>query len=79
MTVKYSLSSGHLELIQNLTWDGSGSRLLSSDLSGVCKLWAMKVSYAKKRIGDLVSKETVCCVGGKVKHENRLSTARLIR
>ena len=27
-------------------------------------------------IGDLVSKETVCCVGGKVKHEGlRLETS----
>ena len=23
---------------------------------------------------DLVSKETLCCVGGKVKHQNKLST-----
>lgn len=35
-------SSGHKELIQSLTWDGTGSRLLSSDLVGICKLWAMK-------------------------------------
>ena len=32
-----------------------------------------------KLIGGIVSKETVCCVGGKVKHENRLSTTRSIR
>ena len=25
-------------------------------------------SITEKMIGDLVSKETVCCVGGKVKH-----------
>ncbi|KAK2573990.1 Mediator of RNA polymerase II transcription subunit 16 [Acropora cervicornis] len=37
-----SFSSGHKELIQSLTWDGTGSRLLSSDLVGICKLWAMK-------------------------------------
>ena len=39
----YSFSSGHAELIQTLTWDGTGSRLLSTDLVGVCKLWVMKV------------------------------------
>lgn len=37
-----SFSSGHEELIQTLTWDGTGSRLLSTDLVGVCKLWVMK-------------------------------------
>lgn len=37
-----SFSSGHKELIQSLTWDGTGSRLLSADLVGVCKLWVMK-------------------------------------
>jgi len=37
-----SFKSGHEELIQTLTWDGTGSRLLSTDLVGVCKLWAMK-------------------------------------
>ncbi|XP_078363146.1 mediator of RNA polymerase II transcription subunit 16-like isoform X2 [Oculina patagonica] len=37
-----SFSSGHEELIQTLTWDGTGSRLLSTDLVGVCKLWALK-------------------------------------
>lgn len=37
-----SFSSGHKEIIQSLTWDGSGSRLLSTDLVGVCKLWSMK-------------------------------------
>ena len=30
-------------------------------------------------IGDLVSKETVSCVGGKVKHSGKLSTTRSIR
>ena len=40
---RYSFSSGHEELIQTLTWDGTGSRLLSTDLVGVCKLWVMKV------------------------------------
>ena len=39
-----SFSSGHKELIQSLTWDGTGSRLLSADLVGVCKLWVMKVN-----------------------------------
>lgn len=37
-----SFSSGHKELIQSLTWDGTASRLLSTDLVGVCKIWAMK-------------------------------------
>ena len=36
-------------------------------------------SNGYQTIGDLVSKETVCCVGGKVKHLNRLSTTRSIR
>lgn len=35
-------NSGHKELIQSLTWDGTGSRLLSTDLVGICKLWTMK-------------------------------------
>ena len=30
-----------------------------------------------KTIGDLVSKETVCCLYGKVKHENKLSTTKV--
>ena len=34
---------------------------------------------ASLTIGDLVSKETVCCVGGKVKHKSKLSTARSMR
>lgn len=37
-----SFSSGHEGLIQTLSWDGTGSRLLSTDLIGVCKLWTMK-------------------------------------
>ena len=41
----YSFSSGHKELIQSLTWDGTASRLLSTDLAGVCKIWAMKVNF----------------------------------
>ena len=32
-----------------------------------------------KTIGDLISKETVCCVGGKMKHSSQLSTKRSIR
>ena len=30
-------------------------------------------------VGDLVSKETVCCVTGKVKHKSKLSTTRFSR
>ena len=30
-------------------------------------------------VGDLVSKETVCCVDGKVKHLSKLSTTRSVR
>ena len=41
---EYSFNSGHKELIQSLTWDGTGSRLLSTDLVGICKLWTMKVT-----------------------------------
>ena len=29
---------------------------------------ATKPKFVAQTIGDLVSKETVCCVGGKVKH-----------
>ena len=36
------------------------SRFMSSD--------GLKVLKITKNLGDLVSKETVCCVGGKVKH-----------
>lgn len=43
----YSFRTGHEELIQTLTWDGTGSRLLSTDLVGVCKLWVMKVRLLK--------------------------------
>ena len=42
LTVFWSFSSGHEGLIQTLSWDGTGSRLLSTDLVGVCKLWTMK-------------------------------------
>ena len=45
-----SFSSGHEELIQTLTWDGTGSRLLSTDLVGVCKLWAMKVKNVNSNV-----------------------------
>ena len=41
-----------------------------------------KVKVTGKRhltIGDLVSKETVCCVGGKEKHASKFSTTRSIR
>ena len=33
----------------------------------------------RRLMGDFVSKETVGCVGGKVRHEGKLSTARSIR
>ncbi|XP_032236483.2 mediator of RNA polymerase II transcription subunit 16 [Nematostella vectensis] len=38
----YSFESDHEHLIQHLLWDGTGSRLLSVDESGMCRLWAMK-------------------------------------
>lgn len=49
----YSFKSGHEELIQTLTWDGTGSRLLSTDLVGVCKLWAMKVLFSLQNYDPL--------------------------
>ncbi|EDO39653.1 predicted protein, partial [Nematostella vectensis] len=40
--VLLSFESDHEHLIQHLLWDGTGSRLLSVDESGMCRLWAMK-------------------------------------
>ena len=44
----------------------SGSRPHQSHVNCVSSVYGIYVSG--QLIGDLVSKETVCCVGGKVKH-----------
>ena len=44
----------------------------------VCILYENDQKLLNK-IGDLVFKQTVCCVGGKVKHYNRLSTTSSLR
>ena len=57
-----------------------GTMTVEYPFSDNAKWWHRKNKIFKvQMIGDLVSKETVCCVGGKVKHKNRLSTTRSIR
>ena len=42
--------------------------ILDSKIFGVLTLKSATNKIYHHTIGDLVSKETVCCVGGKVKH-----------
>nr|XP_006825174.1 PREDICTED: mediator of RNA polymerase II transcription subunit 16-like [Saccoglossus kowalevskii] len=37
----HSFSTGHTDIIRCIKWDVSGSRIVSSDSSGTCKLWIM--------------------------------------
>ena len=56
-----------------------GKRLFPSPVMTRSRRQQKVTGLRRMTIADIVSKETVCCVGGKVKHQNRLSTTRLIR
>ena len=54
-----SFHSAHEDPIDQLLWDGTGSRLLSIDTAGLCKVWAMRVSNAPEQYSIKICMTTV--------------------